>query len=410
MMPGNDVAPVKAKWIGAFVATLLAMMTLQTASLGFSPLLPAIQHEFQMSFSQLGLFTGAYGLLAIVFSVPAGLLVKRFGERPVLSVGLVGVICGLGLLAIASSFGHAFVGRLVWIGGYRLAFVSVLAALASTCPPALRGRTMGILGAVSSLASVLGAPFGGKLSVHLGWRGGIAGFACLAGLGLVAFLIFYRRPVEPGRETGAPARTEAHAGVSAFRHPRVWALALFSGLVGIPAFGATFFAPSAARIAFHLDAVSTAWMISLGYMLAIVLNLLVGYLVDHYDQWVVLPVLVGCGVPCALAMNSQSLGVFRTGTALLIAISFSAVIQSYGLASEVLRGRQVGNVMGILSLGAGLTGYLGPQVLGILRDKTGSFAAGWYVMAAVSAVTCVELILLGRTAARTVASESTLLS
>lgn len=187
---------------------------------------------------------------------------------------------------------------------------------------------------------------------------------------------------------------------SAYGLPRVWALALFSGLVGMPAFGATFFGPAAARANFHLDAVSTAWMISLGYLLACFLNIGVGFLVDRFNHWVVMTVLVACAIPAALLMNSNQLVTFRIATAAVIAISFTAVNQSYGLASDVLRGQQVGNVMGILSLGAGITGYAGPQVLGLLRDKTGSFVAGWRMIAMIAAVTCIELVALGWTASR----------
>ena len=64
------------------------MLTLQMSSLGFSPLLPAIQKDFGASYSQIGLFTGLYGIVALALSYPAGLLAKRFGEKVVLSAGL----------------------------------------------------------------------------------------------------------------------------------------------------------------------------------------------------------------------------------------------------------------------------------------------------------------------------------
>jgi len=34
-----------------------------------------------MSYTQIGLFTGMYGLLALVLSVPAGIVAKRCGEK-----------------------------------------------------------------------------------------------------------------------------------------------------------------------------------------------------------------------------------------------------------------------------------------------------------------------------------------
>ncbi len=86
-------------WILPFLATIFVMMALQMSSLGFSPLLPEIQKEFGMSFSQVGLFTGMYGFSALLLSVPGGMLAKRFGEKRVLSAGLLVVILGLILLS-----------------------------------------------------------------------------------------------------------------------------------------------------------------------------------------------------------------------------------------------------------------------------------------------------------------------
>ena len=80
------------------------MFALQLSNLGFSPLLPSIQQEFGMNYTQLGLFTGIYGLLALALSVPAGLSAKRFGEKRVLGAGLLGVAAGSVLLGQAWNF------------------------------------------------------------------------------------------------------------------------------------------------------------------------------------------------------------------------------------------------------------------------------------------------------------------
>src|SRR5678809_420957 len=99
------------------------MFTLQLSNLGFSPLLPSIQREFGMSFTQLGLFTGLYGLLAMLLSVPAGLGASRFGERRVLVLGLLGVAVGSVLMSDAWSFASVLTFRGVTVFGYRFAFV-----------------------------------------------------------------------------------------------------------------------------------------------------------------------------------------------------------------------------------------------------------------------------------------------
>lgn len=91
-------------WIVPFLATLFGMLTLQMSNLGFSPLLPDIQKEFSMSHTQIGLFTGMYGLLALALSVPAGLAAKHYGEKRVLVVALFLVGCGLFMLGRAPGF------------------------------------------------------------------------------------------------------------------------------------------------------------------------------------------------------------------------------------------------------------------------------------------------------------------
>ena len=52
--------------------------------------------------------------------------------------------------------------------------------------------------------------------------------------------------------------------------------------------------------------------------------------------------------------------------------------------------------MGIVSLGGGVFGYLGPQTLGLLRDWTGGFTAGWYFVAGGACVALLVIILLKR--------------
>ena len=384
-------------WIVPFLATLFAMMTLQMSSLGFSPLLPAIQSEFSMSYTQIGLFTGMYGLLALALSVPAGLAAKRFGEKHVLILSLFLVGFGLFMLGRAPGFYAAFAARALWIGAYRFAFVCVLTAIALTSPPSLKGSSMGFLGCVSSLASVIGAPFGSKIGEDFGWRTGMTAFACTAILGALAIWAFYNpRSGERGRAQMHSADSSQDGGRSAFRTPIVWALSALVAMVGVASFSVTFFVPAAATTVFKMDAVGASFVISTGYICAIFLNLLFGYLMDHYNKWIVLSSLVVLLIPASLAMTSENELVFRIATAVVLAGGFTATNQVYGLAGSVLRGRETGNVMGMLGLGAGISGYVGPQMLGVLRDRTNGFSAGWYMMAGIALVTLIELWLLKR--------------
>jgi predicted MFS family arabinose efflux permease len=384
-------------WIVPFLATLFGMMTLQMSSLGFSPLLPAIQKEFSMSYTQVGFFTGMYGLLALALSVPAGLVAKRYGEKLVLVLALLLVAFGLFMLGRASGFFTAFAYRALWIGAYRFAFVGVLTAIALTSPPSLKGASMGFLGSVASLASVIGAPFGSKIGEDFGWRAGMTAYACAAILGALAIWAFYhQRSGERGQAQVHHAGSSRDGGRSAFRSPIVWALAVLVGMVGMASFSVTFFVPAAANTIFKMDAIEASFVISTGYICAIFLNLLFGYLMDHCNKWIVMSSLVVFLIPASLAMTSENELVFRIATAVVLAAGFTATNQVYGIAGSVLSGREMGNVMGMMSLGAGICGYAGPQMLGLLRDWTKGFNAGWFMMAGIALLTLIELLLLKR--------------
>ena len=153
-----------------------------------------------------------------------------------------------------------------------------------------------------------------------------------------------------------------------------------------------FFVPSASQALFHLDAVAASYIISGGFIVAIFVNLLFGFLMDRFDRWNVMLVLAGLGLAGALAMTSHDFLKFRVGATLVLALGHAGIQQSYALAGDVLHGRETGNVMGVVSMVAGIFSYIGPQMLGWLRDWSGTFSAGWYFIIAAEAVTLLLVI------------------
>jgi predicted MFS family arabinose efflux permease len=386
----------RATWALPFGVTPAAMFALQLSNLAFPPLLPSIQQGLGMDYKQLGLFSGLYGLIALAFSVPAGLSAKRFGEKRILGLGLLVVAAGSLLLSRAWNFESALAFRGLTLFGYRFAFVCVLIAVAFTAPPSLRGRTMGILGATLALSSVIGAPLLGALADELGWRAAILGYAAAAVLGVIAFWMFYRPAA-----TGEPPQTGIHVSAtapsrSAFLSPVVWLLALIVGLGGFGQFTVTQFVPNVAKALYGLDGKSAGFIISAASLTAIVVNLIVGLLTDRFNKVVVLGGIFTLLAIASASMTIEHLTVFRISSAAVIGLGFTAANQLYGLAGSVMPRHETSNAMGVVSLGAGLFGYLGPQLLGILRDWTGSFAAGFYMVAIADVITVGLIILLYR--------------
>jgi nitrate/nitrite transporter NarK len=173
-------------------------------------------------------------------------------------------------------------------------------------------------------------------------------------------------------------------------------LAFIVGLGGFGQFTVTYFVPSVADALYGLDAAAAGVIISTGYLTAIAVNLGVGILADRFNKLVVLGGVFILLAVASSAMAIENLAIFRTATAAVIGFGFTAANQLYGLAGSVMPRGEAGHAMGVVSLGAGLFGYFGPQMLGILRDRTGSFAAGFYMVAIADVITLGLIVLLYR--------------
>ncbi len=381
------------------------MMAIQMSSLGFSPLLPAIRKDLAASYSQMGLFTGMYGLIAIFISLPAGILAARFGEKRMLLSGLAVTAVGLASLGFSHSYGVALASRAVWLVGYRFAFICVFTAMAVGTPEKYRSRTMGTLGALAALASVIGAPFGTRLAEWIGWRGGIFGFAVIAVVGGALFASLYRPvPADPAPVTGSHGHALTTESLSALRNPVMWGL-IFLGLINMGGFSATFFVPYAVESVFGLNASESAKIISSSYLFAMFLNLAVGWLCDRYSRWNIMILLAVLLIPASFAVLSHDLLVFRIGIVLVVSLGHAATNQIYAICGSVLSRDEIGTGMGIVGLGSGIFGYLGPQMLGYLRDATGGFTAGWLFVAVAAIVALADLLILRASSSRSRAGE-----
>jgi nitrate/nitrite transporter NarK len=72
----------------------------------------------------------------------------------------------------------------------------------------------------------------------------------------------------------------------------------------------------------------------------------------------------------------------------------AATNQIYAISSSLLPKEEVGNGIGIVGLGSGIFGYVGPQMLGYLRDATGGFTAGWVFVACAATLALGDLVVL----------------
>ena len=132
--------------------------------------LPSVGEELDADSHALSYVLMAYFLAYAVTLFPGGHLVDRIGSRRVALAGLAVFAAGALLGALAGSFGVLVASRVVQGVGAGLVSPASLAGAVSGFPAERRGTALGIWGASSGAANLIGPVVGGLLTVAIDWR------------------------------------------------------------------------------------------------------------------------------------------------------------------------------------------------------------------------------------------------
>jgi len=158
----------------------------------FIPVMPFYATELGASPTQLGLLASAYALAQLVVTPLAGVLLDKWGRKPVIVGSLLGFAVASAVYGWAPTVSILFVGRLlegVFSAGINPA---AQAYVADVAPPSQRGRAMGILMLAVNGGFMLGPGVGGYLSHLGGYRFPFYASAVAALLSALAGLLFIR--------------------------------------------------------------------------------------------------------------------------------------------------------------------------------------------------------------------------
>jgi len=142
--------------------------------------------------------------------LPIGVLLDRFGSRPIMTIGMVLMAVGQLTMALSPSVGVAIVARMLLGAGDAAVFPAVL-RLVATWFPAQRGPVMvqltGIIGQAGQLVAVI------PLSALLHATTWSITFGSIAGLGILfailVFLVVRNHPPEVDRDVSVDTDTGA---------------------------------------------------------------------------------------------------------------------------------------------------------------------------------------------------------
>ncbi len=162
-------------------------------------LLPLYALQISGSPAFAALVMALRGLGVLLFDVPAGLLVGRFGDKAVLLGGLATFAASmLGLAAATEPWAIALLA--IPLGAAHAAwFLGWLTYITNNCPPELRGRATAVNAGIQRLGAFVGPLLGGIVAETLGYPTAYLGAAVLCALAVLVSLVYTAdvRPVVP---------------------------------------------------------------------------------------------------------------------------------------------------------------------------------------------------------------------
>ena len=190
------------------------------------PLLPLLESDMNLSFTQVGILRAFYSGAAGVLQIPAGFLAENMGEFWLLLAGNVWVSFGLIGMALAPAF--CLLVALSFVGGLGGGFQHPLASSMVSRAYDDRGRStaVGAVNFAGDLGKMLAPPIvSGAIAINMGWRQ-LLWVTGLVSLVFMAASALSRRAVNIGR----PVReTEEAEGASA-RRARLNGFVTLSGI------------------------------------------------------------------------------------------------------------------------------------------------------------------------------------
>jgi MFS transporter, DHA2 family, methylenomycin A resistance protein len=252
--------------------------------------LPSVGRELGTGSHTLSWVLTAYFVSYGLMLFPGGSLVDRIGSRRVSLYGLALFAAGAAFGAVAGSFGLLVASRLVQGVGAGLVSPASLAGAVSGFPAERRGAALGLWGASSGMANLVGPLVGGLLTVAIDWR------ACwwffIPASAAVAWAI--RRFVP---ET---VRADESPETAGLRQRVIAAAAVVAALTFVVMIGAFYLAQQYLQVAVGYSALGAAAALTLIAVLVGVAAPLAGVLADRHGEG---PTLVGGFLLTALALG-----------------------------------------------------------------------------------------------------------
>jgi ACS family tartrate transporter-like MFS transporter len=405
-----------------FVMLLYFVSFLDRVNVGFAAF--SMNKAIGLTSTAYGFGSGIFFLGYIVFQVPANLLMMRVGAR----VWIALVVVFWGLVSVGSAFvigPHSFYALRFLLGVAESGFFpGVILYLSLWFPARERAQAIAVFMAAAPLSTAIGSPISGalmELPKFLGlmnwqWLYIIEALPAIV-LGLLTLRVLTDKPEEAewldnGERVWLVTTLEAERAESrrraasemdsgglwkVFRDPRVLALTLVyvGSSAGLYVLG--LWSPLILN-QFGYSAMTIGWLNSAPSFVAVVCMILWA---RHSDR--TLERAWHVAIPCFVAfVGFLWAGEAHSGLAVIVALMLVNVGVNgtkgpvWAMPSLFLTGAGAAAGIALINAAGNLGGFVGPWLIGLLKDRWGSYAPGLYMMGWMCAMAAVVVVLLGR--------------
>lgn len=398
------IARVTRRLIGfAFVCYVVAYI--DRVNIGFAA--SALQRDLHLSDTAYGIGGGLFFLGYCLFEIPSNLLLERIGAR----IWIARIMIVWGLVSMATMFVTSvttfYAARIVLGVAEAGFFPGMVLYLTYWIPAAERARTGALFMMAAPIAIIVGAPASeAVLSLHQ--RAGLAGWQWLfllegapaVLLGVLALRILTDRPEQarwldaPGRDwlaakmaaERAVRQQHGHASLgAAFASPKVWRLATVYFLNTLVTYGVFLWLPKILRDLSGHGGWRLTVITSIPFVCALIGMIVIGRHSDRTGERkrhvAACALIAATGLIVAAAFTHNL-------PLLVVSFAFSQVGQRsvmsvfWSIPPIVLGGSAAAAGIALINAVGNLGGFVGPSVMGWLRDATGGYSGGMLVLAA----------------------------
>jgi len=403
-----------------FMMLLYVTNYLDRVNVGFAAL--TMNRDLGFSPSVYGFAAGIFFISYAMFQIPATVLLERMGARRT----VFAIMTAWGAVSAATAF--VTEPTLFYVLRFLLGvaeagfFPGIILYLTFWFPKEYRARFTAIFMSAIPISSTFGGPLSGLL-LGLDGASGLRGWqwlflveglpACALAFAVLKFLPdgpaaasflsdaekqFIARRLAEERPAAPPSLWPG------LYDPRVLLLGLAGTGIGAGIFGSQLWIPQMVK-ALGYSNLTTGFIAALPYLLAIPTVFLIARSSDRRGERVwhtAIPLLVSASGFAVAAMADNPFVVIA-GLSAVVCGLIGTYGPYYSLASSFFAGPAAPGAIALVNLMCtGLGGFLGPNIIGLLKEGTGSYAGGMLALAGGLVLSVIFLLVLGRVmAART---------